>query len=162
MTNSAPSTPEAAPRMPSGSTGSTSPSPRNGNVATLPDELDPVAVHPDQEVLFDAPLLMRTPDFARRAGATYRQVDYWCRTGLLRPVKAAHGSGSQRVFDAREVRVARAIQVLLGRPGTCGAPGRREDLVGLLDSVRNGQQLGLIRIERGVYIDLDELTADPE
>ena len=33
------------------------------------------------------------------AGISYRQLDYWARTGLLEPsVRTASGSGSQLVF----------------------------------------------------------------
>ncbi|MEO7745026.1 MAG: MerR family transcriptional regulator, partial [Actinomycetota bacterium] len=33
------------------------------------------------------------------AGITYRQLDYWARTGLVEPtVRGASGSGSQRLY----------------------------------------------------------------
>ena len=35
---------------------------------------------------------------AQSAGVTYRQLNYWARTGLVEPsVRATHGSGSQRL-----------------------------------------------------------------
>ena len=40
----------------------------------------------------------RGPTACSAAGITYRQLDYWARTGLVEPsVRAAHGSGSQRL-----------------------------------------------------------------
>jgi len=37
----------------------------------------------------------RGPTACSAAGITYRQLDYWARTGLVEPsVRAAHGSGS--------------------------------------------------------------------
>ena len=40
----------------------------------------------------------RGPTACAAAGITYRQLDYWARTGLVEPsVRAAHGSGSQRL-----------------------------------------------------------------
>lgn len=43
-------------------------------------------------------------------GATYRQLDYWVRTGILRPEYAdAHGSGTQRRFAPEQVRLVRLI-----------------------------------------------------
>lgn len=51
-------------------------------------------------------VVYRAPQVCALAGVTYRQIDYWCRTGLLRPPVAARGSGSQRLFDVREAQVA--------------------------------------------------------
>lgn len=43
-------------------------------------------------------------------GATYRQLDYLVRTGLLRPtLAAANGSGTQRRFSRDQVPVVRLI-----------------------------------------------------
>ena len=48
----------------------------------------------------------RGPQVCALAGITYRQLDYWCRVGLLRPERPARGSGSQRGFSTRETQVA--------------------------------------------------------
>jgi len=46
-------------------------------------------------------------------GATYRQVHYWTEQGWLRPIEvvghADKGSGTRRIYDAREVAVAKAL-----------------------------------------------------
>ncbi len=51
---------------------------------------------------------------ARAAGITYRQLDYWARTGLVEPtVRGAHGSGSQRLYGFRDILVLRIVKRLL-------------------------------------------------
>jgi DNA-binding transcriptional MerR regulator len=48
------------------------------------------------------------------AGITYRQLDYWARTGLVEPsVRTAHGSGSQRLYGFRDILVLKVIKRLL-------------------------------------------------
>lgn len=48
------------------------------------------------------------------AGITYRQLDYWARTGLVEPsVRAASGSGSQRLYSFRDILVLRVVKQLL-------------------------------------------------
>jgi DNA-binding transcriptional MerR regulator len=47
-------------------------------------------------------------------GITYRQLDYWARTGLLRPsIADAKGSGSQRRYSYRDVLELKVIKRLL-------------------------------------------------
>ena len=47
-------------------------------------------------------------------GVTHRQLDYWARTGLVEPsVRAAHGSGSQRLYSFRDILVLRVVKRLL-------------------------------------------------
>jgi DNA-binding transcriptional MerR regulator len=48
------------------------------------------------------------------AGITYRQLDYWARTGLLQPsVRSASGSGSQRLYSFRDILVLKIVKRLL-------------------------------------------------
>ena len=48
------------------------------------------------------------------AGITYRQLDYWARTGLVEPsVKGAAGSGSQRLYGFRDILVLKIVKRLL-------------------------------------------------
>jgi DNA-binding transcriptional MerR regulator len=54
------------------------------------------------------------PQVCRLIGITYRQLDYWARTGLLRPSLAeARGSGSKRVYSYRDVLELKVIKQLL-------------------------------------------------
>jgi DNA-binding transcriptional MerR regulator len=62
-----------------------------------------------------ADAVITTMQLVAEAGITYRQADYWARTGLLRPrIGQERGRGQGGVYrewDAEEVRVAR----LMGR-----------------------------------------------
>lgn len=50
----------------------------------------------------------------RTTGITYRQLDYWARTGLLRPsVKDASGSGSRRRYSFQDILQLRIMKRLL-------------------------------------------------
>ena len=56
----------------------------------------------------------RGPTACAAAGITYRQLDYWARTGLVEPsVQAAHGSGSQRLYSFRDILVLKVVKRLL-------------------------------------------------
>ncbi|MEY3364786.1 MAG: hypothetical protein RL332_586, partial [Actinomycetota bacterium] len=57
-----------------------------------------------------------TPDFeligyrgataCSAAGISYRQLDYWARTGLVEPsIRPAGGSGSTRLYGFRDILV---------------------------------------------------------
>ncbi len=51
---------------------------------------------------------------AEIAGITYRQLDYWARTGLVGPSLArATGSGSRRLYSYRDLLELRAVKSLL-------------------------------------------------
>lgn len=48
------------------------------------------------------------------AGITYRQLDYWARTGLVEPsIRNAQGSGSQRLYSFRDILVLKVVKRLL-------------------------------------------------
>ncbi|GAB3524594.1 MerR family transcriptional regulator [Arthrobacter monumenti] len=50
----------------------------------------------------------------KAAGITYRQLDYWARTGLVLPgVRNAAGSGSQRLYGFRDILVLKVVKRLL-------------------------------------------------
>ncbi|MDX6255032.1 MAG: hypothetical protein QOJ11_1366 [Frankiales bacterium] len=56
----------------------------------------------------------RGPTACSAAGITYRQLDYWARTGLVEPgVRAAAGSGSQRLYSFRDILVLKVVKRLL-------------------------------------------------
>jgi DNA-binding transcriptional MerR regulator len=56
----------------------------------------------------------RGPVACSAAGITYRQLDYWARTGLVEPsVRTASGSGSQRLYSFRDILVLKVIKRLL-------------------------------------------------
>jgi len=51
---------------------------------------------------------------ASAVGISYRQLDYWDRTGLVQPsVRGASGSGTQRLYSFRDVLVLKLVKNLL-------------------------------------------------
>jgi DNA-binding transcriptional MerR regulator len=75
-----------------------------------------------QGVLFDdaslrplpANIGYRGPVACAAAGITYRQLDYWARTGLVVPsVRGAAGSGTQRLYGFRDIIVLRVVKRLI-------------------------------------------------
>ena len=75
----------------------------------------------EQGLLFDDQLAPLPADVGYRgqtacaaAGISYRQLDYWARTGLVEPsVRPARGSGSQRLYGFRDILVLRVVKRLL-------------------------------------------------
>jgi DNA-binding transcriptional MerR regulator len=60
------------------------------------------------------PVGYRGPTACSAAGITYRQLDYWARTGLVEPsVRPAHGSGSQRLYSFRDILTLKVVKRLL-------------------------------------------------
>jgi len=48
------------------------------------------------------------------AGISYRQLDYWARTGLIEPtVRGASGSGSSRLYGFKDILVLKIVKRLL-------------------------------------------------
>jgi hypothetical protein len=78
-------------------------------------------------------------ELARRSGATYRQIDYWVRTGLLDSRQDGFGSGFTRWFDISEIPVA----VALAQASRFIVPARRT-----YTDVADATRAGLDRIER--------------
>jgi DNA-binding transcriptional MerR regulator len=80
-----------------------------------------IAAASRQGLLFDddvAPLPddvgYRGPTACSAAGITYRQLDYWARTGLVEPtVRTAGGSGTQRLYSFRDILLLKVIKRLL-------------------------------------------------
>jgi DNA-binding transcriptional MerR regulator len=76
---------------------------------------------PEQGELFSAPGIgsddsvgYRGPTACAAAGITYRQLDYWARTGLVVPsVRSAAGSGSQRLYSFKDILVLKVVKRLL-------------------------------------------------
>jgi DNA-binding transcriptional MerR regulator len=56
----------------------------------------------------------RGPTACSAAGITYRQLDYWARTGLVEPtVRSATGSGTQRLYSFKDILLLKIIKRLL-------------------------------------------------
>ncbi len=56
----------------------------------------------------------RGPQVCKIVGITYRQLDYWARTDLVRPsVMDAAGSGTQRLYSYRDLVELKVIKQML-------------------------------------------------
>jgi DNA-binding transcriptional MerR regulator len=56
----------------------------------------------------------RGPQVCKIVGITYRQLDYWARTDLIRPsIADARGSGTQRRYSYRDLVELKVIKNLL-------------------------------------------------
>jgi len=79
------------------------------------DRLAPAAPLPGMEATAAAPVDgFRGPQVCTLVGISYRQLDYWARTGLLRPsIADARGSGTQRVYSYTDVLELKVIKQLL-------------------------------------------------
>jgi len=85
--------------------------------------LDEAADQPvdTQDLLFDGDfsplpddLGFRGPVACGAAEITYRQLDYWARTGLVVPeVRSAGGSGTQRLYSFRDILLLKVIKRLI-------------------------------------------------
>ena len=80
--------------------------------------LDQPSTEPVQESLFDIgpgeAVGYRVPIACQVAGITYRQLDYWARTDLVKPsIRGARGSGSQRLYSFRDILVLKIVKRLL-------------------------------------------------
>ena len=97
---------------------------RRGGAATRPTATaahEAAEAADEQGLLFDddvSPLPSdpgyRGPTACNAAGITYRQLDYWARTGLVEPtVRGATGSGTQRLYSFRDILLLKVIKRLL-------------------------------------------------
>ncbi|MQA16767.1 MAG: MerR family transcriptional regulator [Pseudonocardiaceae bacterium] len=56
----------------------------------------------------------RGPAACQLAGISYRQLDYWTRTGLVVPsIRSATGSGTQRLYSFKDLLVLKVVKRLL-------------------------------------------------
>ena len=88
---------------------------------------------------------LSTTEAAAVSGVTLRQIDYWCRLGLLDQARPAAGSGTRRVFDggqvatlcyAQELRSLGLEMTLALRVAPLLATGAAAGRTGALTSIR--------------------------
>lgn len=78
------------------------------------DEIAPDAFSKPLETVARETIGYRVPAVRQATDVTYRQLDYWARTGLVEPsVRSASGSGSQRLYSFRDIVVVRVVKRLL-------------------------------------------------
>ena len=93
----------------------------NDTAPSKADSADAVHAAGQQGLLFDDDVATmpddvgyRGPTACNAAGITYRQLDYWARTGLVEPsVREASGSGTQRLYAFRDILVLKVVKRLL-------------------------------------------------
>jgi DNA-binding transcriptional MerR regulator len=89
--------------------------------STRPGHDEAVRMAGEQGLLFEAQdsvlpedIGYRGPTACAAAGITYRQLDYWARTGLVEAsIRPASGSGTQRLYSFRDIIVLRVVKSLL-------------------------------------------------
>jgi DNA-binding transcriptional MerR regulator len=93
----------------------------NDTAQSKADSADAVHAAGQQGLLFDDDVATmpddvgyRGPTACNAAGITYRQLDYWARTGLIEPtVRGAKGSGSQRLYSFQDILLLTVVKRLL-------------------------------------------------
>ena len=88
------------------------------------------------------------PQVCRLVGITYRQLDYWARTGLSTPtLAAAKGSGTKRRYDYTDVLELKVIKSLIDAGVSLQRARRAVDC--LRDRPRTGPRRDEPRAHRG-------------
>ena len=116
-------------------------------------------------------MLIRSSELLRQCpGVSYRQLDYWCRTGIIEPVVEARGSGCHRRFSPEQVRVVALVAQLsaLGAEGPALQRAAREASMlseqwweGPVIVSAHGDLSGEASLKRGGYIvDLTACTSN--
>jgi DNA-binding transcriptional MerR regulator len=84
------------------------------SAAALPDKLEQGVLSAPAGGWQGEELGYGGPQVCKIVGITYRQLDYWARTDLLRPsLVDAQGSGSQRRYSYRDLVALKVIKSLL-------------------------------------------------
>ncbi len=56
----------------------------------------------------------RVPEVCKVVGISYRQLDYWARTGLVTPsIREAGGSGTQRLYSFQDLLQLKVVKNLI-------------------------------------------------
>lgn len=107
-----------------------------------------------------------SPQACRITGITYRQLDYWIRTGVITPQVTADGSGSRRRFSILDLRALAAIKtaspLLLGSAskGDRGHPRQTDQIATLIGLARDPDQDGAVVTRTAVTpIDVDDIQS---
>lgn len=98
-------------------------------------------------------------EVCRQTGVSYRQLDYWDRTGLAHPSdRLARGSGTQRRYTEEDVRKVMILKYLMANRGRERWGERMRSVIRHLPRAMDGRWL-VIGIEAGsCVVDDDKLT----
>lgn len=88
---------------------------RTGEAVVVPATVDQPGLFDEGAVRSEAVYLgYRGPIACSAAGITYRQLDYWARTGLVEPsIRPAAGSGTARLYSFRDILILRIVKRLI-------------------------------------------------
>lgn len=93
--------------------------------------------------------MLTTKELAKMTGATYRQIDYWCRVGLIKPIgKSNPGSGRRRLFDDDTVR---KINLLVAVSHAFGGTTRLPQL----EKIVSAEAAGKVYLGEGLTLSWD-------
>lgn len=98
--------------------------------------------------------------FARRAGVSYRKLDYWARTGLLTPAAGSPtpGSGASRRYSAEQVPAAQILDRLMSIRDTHTNSSVVNDATRrIVDHVIEHGPTGTFELIPGVTVDVAEV-----
>lgn len=106
---------------------------------------------------------MTSDALVRASGCSYRQLDYWCRNGVLVPVdgRAQPGQGYQRRWTRKDARVAHVIARLAGMGATI--PVLRH-VAAMLRALHDSEWVGSVLVDeagRVTRIDQEPFRARP-
>ena len=104
--------------------------------------------------------LLTSPEVCRMAGVTYRQLDYWIRSGWVASHTEALGSGHHRRFDLDDLRDIRVVARLANARNLSGVGSALETWRGLgrpADAL-----IGLCNGRPAVWLDVDLLRTTLE
>lgn len=116
-------------------------------------------------------LWLRGSQVCAVAGITYRQLDYWARTGALVPARAANGSRTQRRYTAAQARAARVLGMFSemgarhdAMASAAAALERLEEMTGVLLVWPDGEALVTdeprdVITPAAYYVDLDVVAS---
>lgn len=97
----------------------------------------------------------RTTTIGPFEGLSYRQLDYWTRSGYLRAVDPTPGSGGTREWPDHEVVVASLMLRLL-------RAGLRLDVAARVARTQSYDLDGRVELRGGVRLDLDPSAVEAE
>lgn len=91
---------------------------RSGNVGDEKQSTRPSHSRPASRITANGndvvALGFRAPEACHIVGITYRQLDYWTRTNLVRPsLEEARGSGTRRLYSFRDLVLLKAVKDLI-------------------------------------------------
>ncbi len=81
-------------------------------------------------------MLINTKELIKRTGASFRQIDYWCRMGVISTVgKGTPGSGYYRQFDEE---IVNRVKLVVKVSKAFGRPLHTKELKGIYDNCDRG------------------------